>query len=186
MKSIDITGIRFGRLVALTKNGFDQSPSRKHIRWDCICDCGKKINTRINSLKTGHVRSCGCLPNEGNKKHGMSNSKEYRTWIRIKERCNKINNPDYYLYGKRGINKTENFSLDRINNDGNYEPKNCRWADNATQARNKRCNRFYELNGENMCLQDWAKKIGISQSALSERLTKWSLERSLTTYKLEN
>lgn len=206
MKSIDITGIRFGRLLALNRNGFDQAPSRKHIRWDCQCDCGKIINTRLNSLRNGHVRSCGCLLSEGNNvKHGMSKSKEYQTWIRIKERCGKITHPDYYLYGARGIivcdrwlNSFDNFlldmgfrpegksSLDRIDNNGNYDPSNCRWADIYTQARNKRCNIFYEFNGKNMCLSDWANKLGINPSSLRERLTKWSLEKSLSIHKKEN
>jgi len=198
---LDITGLKFGKLTAIKENGFDKSPSRKHIRWDCKCDCGNILNVRLNALRTGGVKSCGCLM-VGNIKHGMKHTKEYETWSRIKARCYNTNNPDYFLYGGRGITvcsqwleSFENFyndmgerplncnSIDRIDNNGNYEPSNCRWSDIKTQARNKRNNRTYELNGLKMCMADWAKHLGISFATLDERLKKWSLEKSLTTFK---
>jgi hypothetical protein len=199
MKAVDITGEKFGKLTAIKRNGFDLSPSRKHVKWDCKCECGNNVNVRLNALKSGGTRSCGCLM-IGNVKHGFSKTVEYETWSRIKARCMNKNHPDYYLYGARGIkvcdrwdafenflldmgSRPENTSIDRIDVNGNYEPSNCRWADLKVQSRNKRTNRFYELNGLKMCMADWAKHLGISFATLDERLKKWSLEKSLTTFK---
>lgn len=200
---LDITGKRFHRLVALNPNGFDKSPSRKHIRWDFICDCGKIYNARINSIVHGATKSCGCLKNEGNANriHGMTKSREYQSWAHMKGRCLNKLSKDFYLYGGRGIlvcdrwvDSFENFyadmgdcpdgfSIDRIDVNGNYEPLNCRWTDSKVQSRNKRDNKFYEFNGMKMCQSDWAKFLGINVSTLIQRLEKWSIERSLSTFK---
>jgi hypothetical protein len=201
-KKLDITGLKFGRLTAIKRNGFDQSPSRKHVRWDCVCDCGKLVNARLNSLRSGGIKSCGCLPRKGNLKHGMKKTKEYETWQRIKARCNNKNHPDYYLYGGIGINvcdrwnnSFENFYLDmgdrpknktsieRLNTTKGYSPENCIWADSYIQSRNKRNNRIYTFNNKTMCLSDWATYLGITFASLDERLKKWTLEKSLTTFK---
>jgi hypothetical protein len=203
MKKLDITGMRYGKLLAIKQNGYDQSPSRKHVKWDCICDCGKSVNVRLNSLRSGNIKSCGCLFKLGNNKtHGMSKTTEYLTWLNIKSRCNNPKNKDYHIYGERGIklckewqNSFETFlkdmgkkpsiehSIDRIDNNGNYEKNNCRWANNYTQSRNKRNNVFYTYNGKKMCITDWASYLGISLSTLYERLDKWSLNKSLSTFK---
>ncbi len=204
---LDITNIRFGKLTAIKPNGFYQSPSRKHILWLCKCDCGKEKTIRLNSLRSGIVRSCGCLFKEGNNKtHGMScgyeRTPEYITWCGIKQRCLNKNSTDYYLYGGRGITisnewnnsfevffndmglkPNKNYSIDRVDNSKGYSKENCVWATNFSQARNKRTNRFYELNDMNMCITDWANYLGISFATLNQRLTKWTLEKSLTTFK---
>lgn len=199
--AIDITGQKFGKLTAIKRNGFDLSPSRKHIKWDCICDCGNTVNVRLNCLKSGNTRSCGCLF-VGNIKHGLSKTVEYQTWARIKARCMDKNHPDYYLYGGRGIKLSKEWdesftefyqdigdrpsnkhSIDRIDVNGDYSKLNCRWATNYTQSRNKRTNRIIEFNGVKMCLSDWAKKLGLNPTSLHERLQKWTLEKSLTTFK---
>jgi len=118
---LDITGLTFGRLTALYPNGHDISPSRKHILWKCICDCGKEVNIRLNNLRSGHAKSCGCIKKEGNhtRKHGMTHTAEYQTWARIKARCNNPKHKDFADYGGRGIkicsewaNSFEKFFLD--------------------------------------------------------------------------
>jgi hypothetical protein len=148
------------------------SANRKYRMVECLCECGNKITIRLLSYKTNNTKSCGCLNTEkrklwgsNNLKHGHSNlrdkknrlaSREYKSWINLKQRCNNPNNKDWDEYGGRGIkvcdrwlNSFENFltdmgerprgySIDRIDPNGNYEPSNCRWADNKTQRHNQR------------------------------------------------
>lgn len=203
-KKLDITGLRFGRLIAIKKNGFHQSPSRKHILWECKCDCGNVITTKLNTLRNGNVKSCGCLHKEGNNKtHNQSKTREYNIWGSIKQRCLNKNHSDYINYGGRGIticnewidsfetfikdmgNCPIGFSIDRIDNSKGYSKENCRWANNYMQSRNKRNNRYYELNGKIQVLQDWANDLGISFSTICERLEKWDLEKALTTFNMK-
>lgn len=204
VKSLDITGMRFGKLVAVRRNGFDQSPSRKHVRWDCICDCGSAFSTRLNALRSGGLESCGCIKRSATHKrtHNMTKTPEYQAWARIKSRCLNSKSQDYYLYGGRGIKVSaewvdsfETFfadmgkrpanmtSIDRIDTNGDYSKENCRWANDAMQSRNKRNNVYLSFNGMNMCQSDWADFLGLNVSTLIQRLSKWSIEKSLSTPK---
>lgn len=123
---------------------------------------------------------------------------EYRTWANLKGRCTNPNLPGYKDYGGRGISvcerwqKFENFyadmgekpsgmTLERKDNNGNYEPDNCKWATQAEQSINKRNNRMVTFNGETMCLRDWAQRIGLDSSTLHARLSHgWPVEFALT------
>lgn len=196
--------MKFGRLTALHPNGYDISPSRKHILWNCSCDCGVTTNVRLNALRSGGAKSCGCIKKEGNsnKKHGMSRTAEYRSWAHIKSRCKNPKHKDFPDYGGRGITMCQRWSdsfeaffedmghkpddmnsIDRIDMNGNYCKENCRWANDYMQSRNKRNNRYLELNGLEMCLSDWAKHLGVNVSSLIERLRNWPLEKALSTFK---
>jgi hypothetical protein len=204
VSKLNITGMKFGRLTALSPNGHDVSPSRKHILWACICDCGKTVDVRLNALRSGVAKSCGCIKKEGNsnRKHGMTKTPEYMTWARIKARCTNPKNQDFLDYGGRGIkmceswlNSFENFfkdmgerpdgmrSIDRIDVNGDYCKENCRWATDYTQSRNKRNNRNLEFNGLEMCITDWSRHLGINVSTLIQRLREWPLEKALSTFK---
>lgn len=130
---------------------------------------------------------------------------EYRCYTSMKTRCYNKNCPPYHSYGGRGIKvcdrwlgpdgflnfitdmgerPSENFSLDRINNDGDYEPTNCRWADNVTQGNNRRTNKLLTYNGETHTETEWAKKIGVNKGTLHERLRRGvPIERALTMKK---
>lgn len=156
----DLTNKRFGRLFVVALHKVTE---RKRVYWQCWCDCGKEKSIRSDGLTSGAVQSCGCLGVEVRSaatalrsfRHGMVGSPTYRSWSQMKVRCQVPTNHKFKDYGGRGITVCDrwqsfaNFlvdmgdrppgtSLDRINNDGNYEPGNCRWADAKTQRNNRR------------------------------------------------
>lgn len=153
---IDLTGKKFNRLTVLQRTG---TSNDGQALWECLCDCGNKKTVRSYCLTKGNTQSCGCFHREQSKKnhttHGMSKTKIYRIWGGILTRCSNKNNRAYKYYGARGIRvckrwlKFENFykdmgdppkglTLERINNEGDYKPSNCKWATWIEQKRNTR------------------------------------------------
>lgn len=152
-KLIDITGQRFGRLVAI---------ERIDKRWKCICDCGNTTLSDSYQLRNGITVSCGCYHAEQcgdqHRKHGYTKTRLYRIYYKMKERCFREKNDNYKYYGGLGVTickewlndfatfaswamangYKENLTIDRINPEGNYEPSNCRWITIQEQQKNKR------------------------------------------------
>lgn len=178
--------------------------------YKCLCDCGVIKNIGASQVKYGHSKSCGCYQKEvvsaRHKVHGYSDTREGNIYLGMIQRCYDPKVKSYHRYGGRGITVCDrwresviNFvadmgnapdskhSLDRINNDGNYEPSNCRWATMKEQHRNKRNNRFLTHAGETLVIQDWAIRIGIDHTTLVNRLQRgWTVEKSVTTPKLRH
>lgn len=158
--------------------------------WLCRCDCGAEKIVRAQALKTGATQSCGCYKAEVRHrpwKHGMTYKPIYRLWVSMIDRCTRPNVPNFKSYGARGIKVCErwqtfeNFyadmgdrpdgkTLDRIDQNGNYELGNCRWATHKVQARNRRDNRLITMNGETKPLIAWCESFGLSPLTVSGRL----------------
>lgn len=195
-------GLRFGRLQIVAC----AEPSlRRQQRVLCQCDCGTRPTVHVDNLKRGLTKSCGCLRQELGRsriRHGSARrgcvTSEHRAWQEMHARCTNANLRNFHRYGGRGISVCEHWavfenflsdmghrpprtSLDRIDNDGNYEPGNCRWADAKTQARNTRSNRIIEWHGISKPISAWAEELGIHRGTLTMRLRNgWSVERAFT------
>lgn len=160
------------------------------------CECGNEKEIRIEHVRTGRVKRCGCK--SASQTHGHSYSGAYGTWTNMKARCLRETSDVYSGYGGRGIKvcerwmSFENFledmgerpeekTLDRIDNDGNYCKENCRWATKSEQMNNRSNSRFLEYKGEVKTMRDWAVSIGMDYNKLNSRINtlKWSVERAL-------
>ena len=186
----NLVGKKFNRLTVVKRLDNDKCGKRL---WECICDCGNIKVLSSSLLINGYTKSCGCLHSdllkERNKKHSLSKTYIYNTWNGIKARCYNKNNLSYDRYGGRGIkmcdrwlNSFELFvsdigerpsikhSIDRIDNNGNYEPSNCRWATAGIQKRNQKCGVLLEYNGIIKNQTDWALFFKVKDSVISGHL----------------
>lgn len=206
-KVVDRTGQRYGRLTVLAFDSIKRGNSgHTYAYWKCRCDCGKEIVINGSNLNGG-TRSCGCLKKDANHarlyKGGFS--KLYSVWKMMHDRCDKPDCKYYKNYGGRGIHVCDEWSgkdgyrnfrawaeshgyadgltLDRIDNDGDYKPENCRFATMREQSNNRRTNIVVEINGVKKTLTEWCREYNVPFSRVSVRYNKmgWSAEEALTT-----
>lgn len=197
-----LIGCKFGKLTVI---GRAENTKQGKAKWLCRCDCGKAKQKSVtsNDLKSGKVKSCGCLRSEGNKgknkKHGLTNSRLFRIWSSMKRRCNCTNIYTYKNYGSKGIKVCEEWldfqafydwamangyadklSIDGINNDGNYEPSNCRWVDMKVQENNRTNNRVVNYSGNKYTVSELADLLSIPYATLLYRINSGWKDRELS------
>lgn len=190
----NLIGQRFNRLLVVKRNG---SSKAKKALWLCYCDCGGSASVITHDLLSGHSQSCGCIGREKTRerslKHGKSSEKIFFVWNEIVQRCTKENCKSFKNYGGRGIklyDKWKDFqtfydyvsalphygekgySLDRINNDGNYAPNNVRWATQREQSNNTRNNIWIVHNNEKHTLAEWARIYKTDYQAMYRKYKK--------------
>jgi hypothetical protein len=182
-KLTPMTGRKFGRWTVIS---IDLSKPRRY--WFCQCECGTNRSVAECSLKhkSHPTRSCGCGQIDAVTTHGCTYTRTYMCWRNMISRCDHKSTHQYYLYGGRGITyskrwkKFENFltdmgecpanlTLDRVNPNGNYSKRNCRWATTKQQAANKRTSIYLKMNGLKLCISEWARITGIGKTTLKNR-----------------
>lgn len=189
---IDLTGVRFSRLTVVKR-----APEKTlKVRWVCECDCGNQVTVISANLKNGNTQSCGCQRTDSSRtnglnrrKHGMTGTPEYKAWQGLRDRCYNEDAEQYPNYGGRGVSvckewlnsfeafyadmgprPEKGYSIDRVDVNGDYEPSNCRWATGETQSNNKRCNKYFILDGERLTLSQIARKYKIPLATLTCRV----------------
>lgn len=199
-KSRELTGQRFGKLIALSRADSVGSKAR----WLCRCDCGVELAIVTGSLVSGNTKSCGCYKVEAvvekNTTHGMSRTPIYRTWQSMVNRCTNENYAEYHRYGERGItvcdewissfenfyahvgDKPKGMTLDRIDNDKGYAPGNVRWASYSDQMNNKSTNNVLTLkDGREVTTKEASIIFGINYQTLQTRVhAGWTLRETLS------
>jgi len=181
MRQLEITGQKFNMLKVICPVNVDRHGA---MTWLCLCDCGNYKVIKGCAVRSGTIKSCSCLKVTVNWKHGHARRRkripEYATWSRMIQRCHNPNNTDFSYYGGRGITvcrkwlesfeqffndmgarPTPKHTIDRINNDGNYEPTNCRWATRLQQTHNRRMDYIHS--------ESWQKAHSLHSTALNKR-----------------
>jgi len=190
MKFKDLTNQKFNRLTVLKL-----APKQKHkVAWLCKCDCGKTTIVLATNLTGNRTRSCGCLKMEKllqrSTTHNQRHTKIYEVWKTLKQRCLNPNNKFYFRYGGRGITVCEDWknnftsfyewsmkngykeglSIDRIDNNGNYCPENCRWTDKLTQANNTRTNHYITFRNQTKTIAEWSRHFNLPYGNIQGKL----------------
>lgn len=207
-KPLNLVGQKFGRLTVIERAENDK---KGNTRWLCSCSCGGKTTVGVYHLTRGKIQSCGCIKKEmlsnRDNAHHKAGTRLYSIWAGIKERCFNSNHKNYDRYKGRGITMCDEWkddfmsfynwaikngyknglTIERINNDGNYSPANCRWATREEQANNTSRNHFIVFNGEKHTIADWAKKFDIDYKRLNNRINSGlPLEKCFYKGKLSN
>ncbi|MBB6446465.1 hypothetical protein [Bacillus benzoevorans] len=190
-KRINLEGKHFGRLIVIEYSHFSGGKAY----WKCLCECGNEKLVRGDHLKSLKIISCGCFHKETTSNrfstHRKSDTRLFSIWSGIKNRCFNPNEPTYKDYGGRGITVCEewlefipfygwaihngysdNLTIDRIDNNGNYDPSNCKWSTKTEQSRNRRSNVKVTIDGETKTLTEWAEISGLAISTLRNRYIK--------------
>lgn len=194
-KNEDYIGRKFGRLLIIGIGNHKRRTSGKKIAVViCKCDCGNEKEVQLQALQVGTTKSCGCYKMEINNlpppKHGLSRHPLYANWFSMIDRCTNPKNEGYHRYGGRGISVCDEWAssfkkfiewgmqngykkglqLDRIDNNGNYSPENCRFVTVKENSKNRRNNLMYSYKGETKMLIDWAEQVGLKYTTLYMRV----------------
>ena len=183
----DLTGEAYGRLTVIKKAGHD---AHGNTMWECLCECNQTKIVKTADLKNGKTKSCGCFQreraSESHTKHGKRHTRLYNIWSNMKGRCHTKSCSFYEKYGGRGITVCDEWSnsfdsfwtwamangyrddltIDRIDNDGNYCPENCRWVTPKENARNRPCTVTITVDGITKTRSEWAEFIGMKPETL--------------------
>ena len=200
MRAMDLSGMVFGRLTVIRRNGSDKKGQSMFL---CQCSCGEQTTAQGYSIKTGDTKSCGCLKKEvvaagANTRHGMYGTPTYKSWASMMDRCGNPKHLHYDNYGGRGIKvclqwqtfagfykdmgvRPEGTSLDRTRSNEDYSPVNCKWSTRLEQGRNVRSNVLLTFQGKTLCVTEWAGITGIGRSTIEYRLKNgWSVDKALS------
>lgn len=197
-----VSGERFGMLETVEPVAF--RAGKKDVIWLCRCDCGDTTRVVASNLRSGNTKSCGCSKGAMCRatavRHGLTGTKEHQAWSGMKKRCYRKQCKSYPDYGGRGITVCDRWfgsfeafledmgpapsrshTIERVNNDGNYEPGNCIWATRLVQSRNRRMARMLTWDGRTQNLSAWAKELGIKSATITKRIELgWSMEEVMT------
>lgn len=207
VKRVDLTGKKFGRLTVIEKR--EPNKKRKTSMWLCRCECGNEKIIASHDLKHGTL-SCGCMLKENResfknkyrngKKINAKNTRILRIYNHMKQRCYNSNNSGYKNYGGRGITickewlenyyefekwslengYEDNLTIDRIDTNKGYSPKNCRWATYKQQANNERRNHVLEIDGIKHTVQEWSEIYKIKPNTIIYRIKRgWNVKRAV-------
>lgn len=203
MEHTNLLGKEFGRLRVLSRA---TNTKQGKARWLCECSCGRQVTICGEHLRRALTRSCGCWRIEAAsiafKTHGLTKTPEHRSWTAMKDRCGNPNTQWWHRYGGRGIvvcerwvNSFETFladmgprpsrrhSIERENNDGNYEPGNCIWALPAQQATNRSSVCMIAHDGITDTMAGWARRTGVPYLKLRRQLKKgWTMEQAIKSH----
>ena len=185
----DLTGQTFTDLVVLER--VERQGRSTGAWWSCKCQCGTIKSLPSSDLLSGRIASCGCrrrrLASTRATTHGKTGSRTFRIWQAMKTRCSNPRARNWQRYGGRGIAVCERwlsfdaflmdmgeapdgYSLDRVDNDGCYEPANCRWATRLQQANNTSANVFIEFDGMRLSRSEWERRLGLGKTTIRSRL----------------
>lgn len=190
---INLVAMRFGKLTVMGVADSVRKPNGDTVRrWSVVCDCGVRLVVNGASLRGGARKSCGCGRRgvSRNRTHGRSGDmghSAYKVWNSMRSRCTS-GNKDYRHYGGRGISVCERWKsftnfladmgeappgmqIDRIDNDGNYEPGNCRWATPTQNLRNRRSSLMVTIGGDTRCLAEWVERYKCPYNLAQSRIT---------------
>lgn len=196
----DLTGQRFGKLIAIKPVGRDK---HNQIQWLCVCDCGKEKVTIASRLIRGKCKACRDCQYTGPVTHGLCGTRIDKIYRGMLSRCNNPHRKAYPRYGGKGVRVCEewsgpdglkhfyewsmqhgyadNLSIDRIDSEGNYSPENCRWATAEMQSNNTNRNLYVTIDGATHTLAEWCKILNLNYPRVYQRVykLKWSYERAL-------
>lgn len=195
----DLTGQKFALLTVVDRA---EKATRGKAYWRCQCDCGNSTVVSGTNLITGAVKSCGCLKHKTQDTHHLSNTRLYRIWNALIQRCNNKNHSAYRYYGEKGIavceawkddfitfyewammnGYSDELTIDRIDIAKGYFPENCRWVSRKVQANNRTFCKMIEYNGKIQTLTQWCEELGLNYKLIHSRLYRlgWSFEKAIS------